>query len=251
MSDRRDFSRNAQQMREALDQYSREELVDLLTHLVRVYVIEGDGGGPVEASAPAGLEAMRGLTFAQLVLHLQMNLPHEGLRQLQVSGGRVWVSEGGTEITLTAPPAPEAPPDAEMIERDPPTRMSAEEAFGAGDVRRPARGEVAVAGPVAPQATAPQARREGTPRPRTQVRQGPAATAREAARVERPGLGLRAQPQASPRQPPTALATPRDWAAEMTPRRGQTSEPPAREPVEDEGDEVGEVSDRFSMLELD
>ncbi len=252
MSDRRDFGRNAKQMREALEQYSREDLLDLLTHLVRVYVIEGDGGGGVgvetEPSSSMGLEALSELTFAQVVLHLQMNLPHEALRQIQVSGERVWVTSGGVEIDLVERRPQEAPPDAEMIERDLPTRESVGEDFGQRDVREPTRGERAVTGPVVPEAepvAEPVAPREGTPRSRQSVGQTPSTTARDAGRIPRPSSGLRGQPSTL-RTPPPAADQDRD--AGPSPRRGGS------ESLGDsgqEGEDVGDISDRFSMLELD
>ena len=41
MTRTRDFGPMAGKMRGALERYTKEELIDLMTHLVRVYVLDG------------------------------------------------------------------------------------------------------------------------------------------------------------------------------------------------------------------
>lgn len=268
MSERRGVGRMTDQMREAMEQYSREELMDLLTHIVRVYVVEGGSGAGVSVeSAPQGLSELRGLSFAQLVLHLQMNLPHEGLRRLHVSGSRVWVSSSeGRELDLTEEAPLEAPPDPEVIEPSAPVdeaprgRVPAQEAFGSRGARRGgAPGVSAVDGPAV---GAPRGRDEGSaplgaPRPRRAPRQDAASVAQRAGQVARPDVGLRGeQPSSTPRLPPSSTREQRDWLEDMGGGRRQAAPPgsspaPAEASSEAVEDEVGEVSDRFSMLELD
>lgn len=268
MSERRGVGQMSEQMREAMEQYSREELMDLLSHIVRVYVVEGGSGAGVSMeSAPQGLSQLRELSFAQLVLHLQMNLPHEELRRLHVSGSRVWVSSSeGRELDLTEEAPLEAPPDPEVIEAPAPVddearaRVPAQEAFGSRGARRGgAPGVRAVDGPVV---AAPLDREGaspplGAPRARRAPRQDAASVAQRAGQVARPDVGLRGeQPAPTPRLPPSSTREQRDWLEDMGVGRRQASpsnapSPPADAPPESVKDEVGEVSDRFSMLELD
>ncbi len=315
MTERRDFGRMAAQMRSALDQYSREELADLLVHLTRAYVVEGNAPVSLDTSHGGGLDDLRDLSFPQLILHLQMNLPHEELRRFQVSGGRVWVEHQGREVALAGGEvALELPPDAELIapelveprggrreergatglrevpaarrdeatrreestrredtaRREETTRRDLEERWDepAPRVERvelrpelwdeptPRVVREAAPGVVAPRREAPT--REGAVTRESAAAVSSGVRVEDAGRVERPSVGLREQGDASPRRPPTTQP------AAMTQRRaGWSSEPTSDEPrrPSQEGakgkekdsakDEVGDVSGRFSMLELD
>jgi hypothetical protein len=209
MTERRDFGLMAGEMREALEQYSREELADLLTHVVRVFVVEGQSPVQVDhEDAPAGLDELKGLTFAQLVLHLQMNLPHPELQRLRVSGPDVWAEADGAELRMTGSgvdgPA-EEPPDADII--------GAHDSPGVFTQSAPTR---------RPFPSAPEPAPE--PEPPSPWDLPPPASRQEAASIQRPDVSLR---DPAPQAPPPRLPDP--------------------EPDED----IGDASDRFSMLELD
>ena len=238
MAERRDFGPVAGQMREALEKYSREELADLLTHIVRVYVIEGKEPQLSEAGKVSSEDNLRALSFPQLMLHLQMNLPHPELKRLRVSGDRVWAERDGAEVLIAGEPEPdEQPPDWDEM---------GEAARDETPRRRP-RGVRAATGPVRreapPEPTTPP---PGTPRRRrAEPAPTPATMAAESAQVERPGVGLRDEP-ASPATPPRReRPSPREWFQEAS------APPPAPSSSKDPDDEVAERSDRFSMLELD
>ncbi len=259
----RDFGQMAREMRASLDKYSKEELADLLTHLVRVYVVEGGASVSLDAGVSADWQQLRALSFSQLVLHLQMNLPHEELRGLHVSGARVWVEQGGVEISLTpGEESAEQPPDADVIE---PTQEPVP-AQRAGSPGVAIAVEPPATGPVYPDRwDEPPVPVRGAPRPRSSEHTGsPGTTIEEVGRVQRPEVRLRNQPPSPPSRlpPPTAGPGPS--------RRGETLPPPREErsderfsmpaieevrekfpPDQDPAEEVGEVSDRFSMLELD
>ena len=116
MSMARNFGPVAEQMAEALEQYSKEELRDLLTHIVKTYVVEGTLPLKPEVGMVSGDERLAKLTFPQLVLHLQMRLDHREWSLFSVSGEDVWVTSGGQRINLTGRPSsvPQAsavPPD--------------------------------------------------------------------------------------------------------------------------------------------
>jgi uncharacterized protein YjbI with pentapeptide repeats len=209
MTERRDFGLMAQEMREALDQYSREELMDLVTHLARVFVVEGNAPVALEEAPPppAGMSELSGLSFAQLVLHLQMHLPHDELRRLRVSGPDVWVERGDRQVTLTTSAGDEPleePPDNDII--------------GAHDDQLLGRRRSA-----SPPAAG------GPPSEPAEWDAPPPATHREAGQIPRPSTGLRGDAERP--QPPA-------------PQPHTESEPDASE-------DIGESSDRFSMLELD
>ena len=222
MSDRRDYGRMSSDMRDALDQYSREEIADLLTHIVRVFVIESGGAVDVQPAAAAGMEDLRSLTFGQLMLHLQMNLPHEELKRFHISGASVWLEHNGAEIPVAGHGAEwpaEQPPDADII--DPPHAQGASlqmdvspTPFGRDDF--------------------PQM--EPTPSPL-----GPSSTVADLGQIERPDVGLRNQPVPEPSFPIERGGGP---GSDAPGRRKKKSKDEAN-------DDIGDVSDRFSMLELD
>ncbi len=117
MSIARNFGPVAEQMTEALEHYSKEELRDLLTHIVKTYVVQGTLPLKPEVGTVSGEEHLANLTFPQLILHFQMRLDHREWSMFSVSGEDVWVSGGGQRINLTSrqsampqPPAPEQQP---------------------------------------------------------------------------------------------------------------------------------------------
>ncbi len=268
MTDSRDFGRMALDLREALDTYSREELADLLTHIVRVYVIEGNSSVSMDGQASAGMQDMQNLSFAQVILRLQMSLPHEELRRLQVSGSRVWVESQGREIALTDDGPNEMPPDPEVIEAPPapaPERSYEPDPWETGGrTAAPTPAPVAQNSESSPRVERVRAEPEpwgGTPSvsrrttpgavaPRSAMRdesatRTPGVTMEEVGSVQRPGLDLRTQPEAPARLPgaPPRRRRP-SWSAEPT---SDETTVPDRSKDED----VGDVSERFSLLELD
>ena len=232
MSDRRDFGPIAGQMREALEKYSKEELADLLTHIVRLYVIEADDVVVQEATIPvSSMDNLKTLSFSQLVLNLQMNLDHPELQQLKVSGDRVWVEgRGGSEVVLAGGEDldSEMPPDSSIIDPAPQRNRP----IAVGPVR----------GPVFPEDEQEVEVRPGTPgQRRREVAATPGVVAEQAGRVARPSVALRDE------EAPRAPVAP--WNDDP-PRGGGRKNTPER-PAEDDKDDVTEVSDRFRMLEFD
>ncbi|MBN1945106.1 MAG: hypothetical protein JW797_05485 [Bradymonadales bacterium] len=117
----RSFGPVAQEMKRALEVYSKEELIDLLTHLVKTYVVEGTLPLKPEVSSHKGDEKLSGLTFPQLILHLQMHLEHREWAMFSVSGEDVWVASEGQRINLTGrqTPLPAAAPATQEPAREP------------------------------------------------------------------------------------------------------------------------------------
>jgi hypothetical protein len=113
MSDRHDLRRQTREIQESLGRFEREQLVDILTHLFRVYVMEG---APANATAAVGGgDELSGLGFAQLIERLQLRLDLPELALFEVQGGRVSVRIDGRLQPLELPaarsePAPPARP---------------------------------------------------------------------------------------------------------------------------------------------
>ncbi len=232
MTKSRDFGPIAGQIRGALDAYSKEELADLLTHLVRTYVVEADAPIQMEtpqSTLPSNLES---LAFAQLILHMQMNLPQSELKQFRVSGNRVWVEKNGREIVLSGgdePAAMEEPPDADIIAPAPRIEMDSAPAVRVSQPSPGTRTEESAPMIAQRDANAPV----GTPRARTQPAQStPAANSN----VQRPSVRLRDE-----------------FGAAAPPVGRQSSGPKPRVPPPEQPkkEKVTDTSDRFSMLELD
>jgi len=102
MSDRHDLRRQTREIREALSRFEPEQLVDILTHIFRQYVMEG-------AAAPASSvtlqDELQGLSFPQLIERLQLRLDLPELRLLEVTGNRVLCRVDGKLVPLEVPDA--------------------------------------------------------------------------------------------------------------------------------------------------
>jgi hypothetical protein len=121
MSDPRNLRLVVDELRHALDKHTREELVEMLGHLFKEYVI---GAAPAQTGAAALLDAkseLEGMNFAQLITWLQQHLDVAELALFDVQGSRVSVRAGGrpvpieaaaAEAPVTAPPPVAAPPVA-------------------------------------------------------------------------------------------------------------------------------------------
>jgi len=107
----------AGEMRAALERYSREEIIDLMTHILRVYVLEETSPFTPDVQQPKAVEELARLTFPQLLLHLQMSLQHDELGLFRVSGNDIFVSLGEREFLLGGPTPEFAPPPAAPAQR--------------------------------------------------------------------------------------------------------------------------------------
>ena len=87
----------------ALERYSKEELIDLMTHLLRVYVLNESTPLEPQLAKPSAPEELAKLTFPQLILHLQMSLDLEQLGLLRVDGKEVYITLGEREFRLGGP----------------------------------------------------------------------------------------------------------------------------------------------------
>ena len=119
MSQSRDFGPASQEMKAALEQYTNGELVDLLSHLVQIYVVEGalPEKANIKPLGKDGEDLFGRLSFPELILHLQMHLDHREWKQFSVSGDDVWVNVASQRLNLTGRPEP-IPPAASSEKKE-------------------------------------------------------------------------------------------------------------------------------------
>ncbi len=113
MTQSRDFGPEAAKMRDALARYGKEELIDVMTHILRVYVLEENAPLTPDVDQPQAFEELARLTFPQLILHLQMSLEHEELGAFRVSGSDIFIRLGENEFLLGGPGPQLAAPAAD------------------------------------------------------------------------------------------------------------------------------------------
>ena len=215
MSDRIDPRRQTREIREALGRFEPEQLLDILTHVFRQYVI--DGGAPPAMQLQ---DELSGLGFAQVIERLQLRLDLPELRLFEVQGGRVMVRVDGRlhpletadsrpeplpvqrvvsvqPMPAPAPaPAPAAPvaapaPVAAQDSRDSaaPGAYAVGHATGTRTPAAPTRPAAPAAPATTAQASAPASARPAAPRPTAAPAAAPAAAAAPApakAQVEKP-----------------------------------------------------------------
>ena len=219
MPSRPDLRELASNVKEAFADMDRETLLDILTFVLKEYVVEGPP--PMLIHQAETLADLKNASFAQIILALQTRFDHPELQMFAVDGEQVSVRVGGVMQPLLASRQPMAP--------------------AAADLPRPAAGVRIVETTLQqrpPQAAQPAA---------------PAAPPPGSAPPPVRGVSLRGRPQGEaaaeapaprPAAPPAAAAQP-----------PAAPQPPAAAPAAKEGDkpEAGgdDASARFSLLELD
>lgn len=192
MSDRIDPRRQTREIREALARFEPDQVLEILTHVFRQYVVEGSAAPPLQMQ-----DELVGLKFAQVIERLQLRLDLPELRLFEIQAGRVMVRIDGRLVpvevgdTRTEPlpmqrqvhlqpqqPTPPTPapntPGTETRENPAPTGTHA---VGHASAARPqpssARPAVAAAPPPARAATStsPQAAAAPAPAPRPEKAQ--------------------------------------------------------------------------------
>lgn len=96
---------NAQheEIKAALQRYSKEELVDLMEHLLKIYVLKEPVKLESHVSRPENIREFSGMTFSQLIVYLQNNLEMEELGHFRVTPYTIYVSIGDSEFDLNGP----------------------------------------------------------------------------------------------------------------------------------------------------
>jgi hypothetical protein len=188
MPSRPDLREIANNVREAFADADRETLLDVLTFVLKEYVVEGPP--PMLIHQAETLSDLQGATFAQLISALQTRFDHAELAMLVVDGEQVGVRVGGVvhpllagraapaatelprpsagvrvvETTLAPrPPQPAATP-APAAQAPPPTRGVSVRGREAGAAPAPSPGAAPAAqAPAAPPAAQPA--QPGTDKP--------------------------------------------------------------------------------------
>jgi hypothetical protein len=230
MPSRTDLRELASNVKEAFADADRETLLDVLTFVVKEYVVEGPP--PMLIHQAETLSDLRGQSFAQLITTLQTRLEHPELAMFVVDGDQVGVRIGGVVHALLPSRQPAPQPQggtAADLPRPPGVRV-------VETTLQPRPQPAPQAQPAAPGAqSAPRAAQ-------------PAPTAPPPAR----GLSIRGQPGAPPApqsaqgQPPAGQGQPPAGQAAAQPPAGSSAVP--SEKPESSGDDA---SARFSLLELD
>ena len=217
MPSRPDIRDLATNVRDAFADADRDTLLDVLTFVVKEYVVEGPP--PMLIHQAETLSDLKNMSFGQLIAALQTRFDHPELAMFVVDGEGVGVRINGVVQPLLARAA--AAP-ASFVD----TRPQA--------APPPAPGVRVVEATLAPRPPAP------APAPAAP----PAAPARPAGEAPPPsrGLSIRGRPSGGDAPAPAAPA-PAPAAAPAT-----TPPAPAPEKPEGSGDDA---SARFSLLELD
>jgi hypothetical protein len=200
-------------VREAFGDADRETLLEVLTFVVKEYVVEGPP--PMLVHQAETLSDMQGKTFAQLITALQTRFDHAELAMFVVDGEQVGVRIGG----VVHPLLPGRTPPVQMIDTRP---NSAPPPPGVRVVEATLAPRPAPAGQAPPPSRGVSLRGQPT---------GNAPAPAPAA----PAPATAATPPAAAATPPAAAATP-------------GAAPTAPEKPEGSGDDA---SARFSLLELD
>src|SRR5262245_1965836 len=106
MSSRPDLRDIASRVREAFAEHDRETLLDILTFVLKEYVVEGPP--PMLIHQAETLVDLKGATFAQLITALQTRFDHPELAMFVVDGESVSVRVGGVMQPLVAARQPMA-----------------------------------------------------------------------------------------------------------------------------------------------
>jgi hypothetical protein len=232
MPSRPDLRELAANVKEAFAEMDRETLLDILTFVVKEYVVEGPP--PMLVHQAETLADLSGLSFAQLVSALQTRFDHPELSLFAVDGEQVSVRIGGVMQPLVvgrqgqaaAPPAAELPRPAagvRVVETTLQQRPAQPAPSGFIDTRQPA--------------AAPPAQVQGSAPP----------PARGLSLRGRPSDGSAPAPAPPPSQP--AQPAPQGSPAQGQPAQGQGAAPASTDKPESAGGD--DASARFSLLELD
>ena len=214
MPSRPDLREIASNVKDAFADADRETLLDILTFVIKEYVVEGPP--PMMIHQAETLADLQGQSFAQLITALQTRCDHPELAMFVVDGEQVSVRVGG----VVQPLLPGRQPLA-----------------GAAELPRPQAGVRVVETTLSPRPPAPPppAQPAGTaPPPR--------------------GLSIRGQPGTSPggAPPPSSAASPQAQPSSGQPPAHPPAAPSAASPSSDKPESSGDdASARFSLLELD
>jgi hypothetical protein len=222
MPSRPDLRELASNVRDAFADADRDTLLDVLTFVLKEYVVEGPP--PMLIHQAETLADLKGVSFAQLITAMQTRFDHPELAMFVVDGEQVGVRLGGVVQPLIASRQPQGGTAAELP--------------------RPAAGVRVVETTLAQR-----------PQPAPAAAAAPAAAPAQAPPPSR-GLSVRGRPSGDAPAPAAAPAAP---AGAPAPSGGAPAPAPAPSggaPAPASGDKPegsggDDASARFSLLELD
>lgn len=215
MPSRPDLREISTNVKEAFADADKETLLDVLTFVVKEYVVEGPP--PMLIHQAETLSDLQNMSFAQLISALQTRFDHPELAMFVVDGESVGVRIGGVVQPLLPGRTP------------PPGAQAAVEGLRAAGVRVVETTLSQRPPPAQPAPAQPPQRQEGQAPPPVR------------------GLSMRGAPTSggAPAQPPAQQQQP---AAQPAPQQGAAPEAAPKEKPEGGGDDA---STRFGLLELD
>ncbi len=231
MSDRHDLRRQTKEIQDALSRFDREQLVDILVHVFRTYVLEGASLSSASVSAPPIADELQGLSFPQVIERLQLRLELPELQLFELQGGRVHVRVDGRLQPIELPTARGDAPSHLQVQVAPPSSPAA------APPRVPG---VEVREVVMPPAAAASATQSASSRPDPR----PGA-------VRATSASASASPAATPR-PAAAAASAPSGPAPASPSTAAPAAPPAPPKPDRAPEPTGTGgAGRFGLLEID
>lgn len=242
MPSRPDIRELAANVKEAFGEMDRETLLEILTFVVKEYVVEGPP--PMLVHQAETLADLQGASFAQLISAMQTRFDHPELSLFAVDGNTVSVRIGGVMQPLLASAANAA---------------AAGRAPAATELPRPAAGVHVVETNVAQQRPAsPAGAPPGVQFTDTRPNASPPPSAQQgSAPPPSRGLSVRGRPSgdegAAPSSRPASPPPPAQQGAQPAPQGqgGQPAAAPAQPGDKPESAGGDDASARFSLLELD
>ena len=225
MPSRPDIRELAANVKDAFAEMDRDTLLDILTFVVKEYVVEGPP--PMLVHQTETVADLQGLSFAQLITALQTRLDLPELQLFAVDGDHVSVRVGGVMQPLI------------------PGRAAAAAPVPAADLPRPQAGVRVV------ETTLQQ--RPAAPQPAQTSQNAPAGAAPPPAR----GLSVRGRPSGEgapapqPGAAPAAAQGQPPSQGQPAPAQGQGQPQPGAPEQKDKPEGGDDASARFSLLELD
>jgi hypothetical protein len=217
MPSRPDLRELASNVKEAFADADRETLLDILTFVLKEYVVEGPP--PMLVHQAERIADLEGMSFAQIIAALQTRFDHPELQMFAVDGDQVSVRIGGVMQPL----------------------LAARQGAPAAELPRPSAGVRVVETTLQQRPAQPAAPAQPPQQSQSQPGSAPPPSRGLSVRGRPSGDGPAPAGPAQPAQPPAA--PPAAGAAPAQP----SGEKPADKP-EAGGDDA---SARFSLLELD
>lgn len=241
------------EIRAALERYSKEELVDLMEHLIRIYVLNDPVKLDSTIKKPDTLKELSGYSFSQVLAMLKTTLDLDELDLFRTTPITTYVNIGGMELDIngpapTAAAAPVAAPSSERRDEDDDNLSPAERMDLDSKPWRSAPSAHAPA-PVSKVETPSMAElfADDAKKDRGYIMFDEAPTQAEYDDDELPPPIAEVAPGDDPQTP----AAQTDFAKAAATREDEPDPHPAQPPALAEGDKQIDPSNRFSMLDFD